>query len=73
MHDLIVEFTVRRRAHMVFHIARATGIFRVGRVAEKFRDDGPERLAKNIVQNVQPAAMRHANDHFPQHPAGCHV
>ena len=49
---------------MVFHITRPTGIFRIGRVAQKFRDNGPERLAEHIVQNVQATTMRHPDNDF---------
>ena len=49
---------------MVFHVTGAAGIFRIGRIAQKFRNDGPERLAENVVEHIQPAAMRHADDNL---------
>ena len=46
---------------MIFHIAGAAGILGIHRIAEKFRNDGAERLAEDVVKNVQPATVRHAD------------
>ena len=61
MNGLAVELAVRRCAHVIFHIARSTGILGVCRVAQKLGDDRAERLAEDIMQDVQTAAMRHAD------------
>ena len=51
---------------MIFHIARATGFFWIRKIAQKFRCNGTERLAHHIIQHIQTATMRHANDDFFQ-------
>ena len=66
MHHLVVERSVGRDAHVVLHVSRPGDVFRIGRVAEKFRDNGAERLVEEIGEHVQPATMRHADDNFFQ-------
>ena len=64
MHRLAIELSVRGRAHVIFHIPRATGVLRIRRIAEKLRDDRAKWLAEHVVKHVQTTTMRHANDNL---------
>ena len=59
---LAADLAVGRGAEMVFDVARAVDMLGVGRVALEFGKDRGERLADEIGQHVEPAAMRHADD-----------
>ena len=69
VHPVAVEFAVRGRAKVVFHIARAIDIFRLEAAALKFVENGAVRLAHHIRQNVQPAPVRHADGDLLYPPA----
>src|ERR1700716_720930 len=62
MHGAAADLAVARSAEMVFDIARALDVLGVGGVALEFGKDRGERLAHEIGQHVEPAAMRHADD-----------
>ena len=47
---------------MVFDVARAFDVVRRRRAALEFVENGAERLAHDVGQHVEPAAMRHADD-----------
>src|ERR1051326_7963446 len=64
MHVAPADLAVARSAEMVFDIARALDVLRVGGVALELREDRGEGLAHEIGQNIEPAAMRHADDEF---------
>ena len=64
MHLRLIELPVGRCAHVIFHITGSTSFLRIGRVAKKFGNNGTKRLCQNIMQNIQPSAMRHANDNL---------
>src|ERR1043166_6290026 len=64
MHVAPADLAVARSAEMVFDVARALDVLRVGGVALEFRKDRGERLAHEIGEHVKPAAMRHADDEF---------
>ena len=66
MHLRLIELPVSRSAHVIFHITRATSLFWIGRVAEKLGNNGTERLCQNIMQNIQPSTVRHADDNFAE-------
>ena len=51
------------RAHVVLHVARPLCAGRID-VAFELGKDLPQRLADDVGQHVQPAAVRHADDHF---------
>ena len=61
MHRVAIELAVRRRAEMVFDVARA--LDRVGgwRAALEFVEDGAVRLGHDLSQDIEPAAVRHAD------------
>jgi hypothetical protein len=61
MHPDVVELAVRRGAEMVFDVARSADVRRVGRSAGEFVEDGPVRLAHDVGQDVQPAAVGHSD------------
>ena len=66
MDDIAVEFAVRRRAEMVFHVARALHVLGVRRLALELGEDRLERLAHEVGEHVQPPAVRHADHRFFQ-------
>ena len=59
-----IKFAVGAGAQMIFNIARAADILRIGGAARKFVEDNLVRLGQNIGENVQPPAMGHTIDHF---------
>ncbi len=61
---LAVEFAVRRRAQMIFHVARAFDFGGLGGAALEFVEDLAIGLAHHIGEHVQPAAMGHAEHDF---------
>ncbi len=69
MHLVVVEVAIRRRAEMIFDVARAFDI--VGRegAALEFVEDGAVRLAHHLAEHIEPAAMRHA-EHDLLHAQG---
>src|SRR3546814_15573361 len=50
---------------VILDVARALDTLGVRRVTGEFREDRAVRLAHHVRKNVQPAAMRHADDDFP--------
>ena len=60
MHAAIIELAVRRRTEMIFHIARAFDVVRIGAAAVEFMEDLPVGLRHDIDEYVEPPAMRHA-------------
>src|SRR4051794_4638747 len=56
-----VELAVGRRAKMVFDVARATDIRRVGRAAGEFVEDRLGRLAHDVGKDIEASAVSHAN------------
>ncbi len=56
-----LELAVRGGAEVVFDVARAADVGRVGRTAGELVEDRPVRLAHNVRQDVEPAAVRHAD------------
>ena len=60
--DLVaVELPVRRRAEVIFDVARAADIGRVGRAAGEFVEDRAIGLAHDVGQDVEAAAVGHAD------------
>src|SRR3546814_10158522 len=49
---------------VILDVARALDTLGVRRVTGEFREDRAVRLAHHVRKNVQPAAMRHADDDF---------
>ena len=64
MDRVAVEIPVRRRAEMVFDVARALDVLRVGGIALEFREDRLVGLAHHVGEHVEPAAVGHADDDF---------
>jgi hypothetical protein len=62
MHAVLVELAVGGGAEMVLHVARAFDLVGMSRAALEFVEDRPIRLAHDIGEHVQAAAMRHADD-----------
>ena len=62
MHIVAVEIAVGGGAEMIFHVAGAFDIVRVGRAALEFVEDGAVGLAQHVDEHVQPPAMRHAEN-----------
>ena len=62
VHLVVVEFAIRRGAEVVFHVAGALDLVGRRRAALEFVEDGAVRLAHDLRQHVEPAAMRHADD-----------
>ena len=59
--DLVaVELAVRRGAQMIFDVARAFDLVGRGRAALELVEDHAMRLAHDLAQHVEPAAMGHA-------------
>jgi hypothetical protein len=61
MHLVAVELAVRRGAEVVFDVARAADVGRVGRAAGEFVEDRAVGLAHHVGQDVEPAAVGHAD------------
>ena len=57
---LLVELAVRRRAQMIFDVARAFDFVRQKRAALEFVKQRAMRLGHHLREHVEPAAMRHA-------------
>src|SRR3546814_15641637 len=49
---------------VILDVARALDTLGVRRVTGEFREDRAVRLAHHVRKNVQPAAMRHADEDF---------
>src|SRR3546814_8000883 len=49
---------------MVLHVAGAADVLRVRGAALELREDRRERLAEEVGQHVEAAAVRHAYDHL---------
>ena len=64
MHLDAVKLAIGAGAQVVFHIARAADIFRVGRAAREFVEDDLVGLGQHIGEDIQAAAMGHAIDDF---------
>ena len=62
MHLVGVELAVRRGAEVIFDVARTLDLVGRRRAALEFVEDGAVRLAHDLRQHVEPAAMRHADD-----------
>ena len=65
VHGLRADLAVARGTEMVFDVARAMDMLGIGRIALELGEDRGKRLADKIGQNVEPAAMRHADHEFP--------
>src|SRR3546814_12345951 len=59
-----LELPVRRGAEVIFYVARAADILRIGRAAGEFAEDDAIGLARDVGENVEAAAMGHAEDDF---------
>ena len=62
VHLVVVELAVRRGAEMVLHVARAFDLVRRRRAALELVEDRAVRLAHDLRQHIEPAAMGHAHD-----------
>src|SRR3546814_19254463 len=60
--DTLFPYTTlfRSRAEVVLDVAGALDLIRMGGVALEFGEDGRERLAYDVGEHVEPAAMGHA-------------
>ena len=56
-----VELPVRRGAKVIFDVARAADVGRVGGATGEFVEDRPVRLAHDVGEDVQPTAMSHSD------------
>ena len=60
--DLVaVELAVGRGAEVIFDVARPADIVGIGAAAGEFVEDRAVRLAHDVGEDVQAAAMRHAD------------
>ena len=66
MHLVVVELAVRRGAEMVFDVARTLDVLGLVGAALELVEDRPVRLGHHLGQDVQPAAMGHAEDDLLQ-------
>ena len=64
MHLVAVELAVRGSTEMVLHVARAFDVVRGGGAALELVEHRAVRLAHDVGQHVQTAAMGHAEDDF---------
>ena len=48
---------------MIFDVARAADVLGIGRAAGEFGEDRPIGLAHDVGEDVEAAAMGHADDH----------
>src|SRR6476646_3287597 len=62
MHVIVVEGTVGGGAEMIFHIAGALDLVRLGRAAFEFVEDRAIRLGHHLREHVEATAVRHADD-----------
>ena len=62
MHAVAVELAVGRGAEMVFHVAGALDLVRGRGAALELVEDGAMRLAHDLRQHVESAAVGHADD-----------
>ena len=60
VHPDSVELAVRRGAEMIFDVARTADILGIGRTPGELGEDHAIGLAHHIGEDVEPAAMRHA-------------
>ena len=61
MHLVAVELAVRRGAEVIFDVARAADVGRVGRAAGELVEDRAVGLAHHVGEDVEPAAVGHAD------------
>ena len=61
---LPADLAVARGAEMVFDVARAVDVLGIGRIALELGEDRGKRLADEIGEHVEPAAVRHADHEF---------
>src|SRR5579883_108817 len=61
MHPVAVELAVGRGAEMVFDVARTLDFVRRSRAALEFVEDDAMRLAHDLAEHIEPAAMSHAD------------
>gem|GEM_PF-5080693 len=66
VHLVVVELAVRRRAKVIFDVARTFDIIRRIGAALEFVEDGAVRLHHHVGQDVEAAAMGHAEHDFLQ-------
>src|SRR6185437_15065084 len=66
MNAVAVEFAVRGRAEVIFHVARALDLVGRSRAALELVEDDTVRLAHHLAQHIEPAAMRHAESNLFQ-------
>src|SRR6201992_665476 len=64
MDTVVVELAVRRSAEMIFDVAGAFDRVGVGGAALEFMKQRAMRLAQHLGQDVEAAAMRHADHDF---------
>ena len=63
MHGVARRFHVGAETHVVFHVAGMRRIVRMIELAFELGEEFLRRLAEQVDQHVQAAAMRHADDH----------
>ena len=69
--DLVaVELAVRRGAEVVFDVARAADVGGIGRAAGEFVEDRLRRLAHDVGEDVEAAAVGHADVDLGRRPSG---
>src|SRR6185503_18048180 len=64
MHLVVVELTVGRRAKVIFYVAGAFDLIRRRRTALEFMEQRAVRLAHNLREHIETAAMRHPDADF---------
>ena len=64
VHLVAVELAVRRGAEVILHVARAFDVFRRRRAALELVEQHAVRLAHDLRQHIEAAAMRHADADF---------
>ena len=67
-----VELAVGRGAEVVLHVARPADIGRIGGTTGEFAEDRAVRLAHDVGEDVQPAAVSHADGDL-LHPRGAAI
>src|SRR6202030_2615115 len=66
MHAVAVEIAVGGRAEVIFDVAGPVELIGRIRAALKFVEDDAMRLAHNLAQHVEPAAVGHAEGDLSQ-------
>src|SRR6201999_506093 len=64
MDCLLTQLSVAGSAEMVFDVAGAVDVFGIGRIALEFGEHRGKRLADKIGEDVETAAVRHADREF---------